>query len=116
MEIPQDFKDVIAEAFYDKDFIVYSKTNIIDAEGWLRDKENASGATIVCNIQFDNLEEIQQDYGLDEAIDAYITSATNIAVGTLGKYNGVLYRVIKSIPFDSHNLMLIREWQSKSST
>ena len=116
MIIPNSFKNRIASAFYDKTISKYSSENVEDDEGWSRDNSTLTG-TYKGNIQFSKLAEVQEEYGIREDIDAYITCPTTEAVslGDIQGYNDILYRVVDVKDFDSHKLIFIKKWSSKCS-
>ena len=115
MKIPVSFTTQVANAFYDKVVTIYTKNDVVDEEGFAYEEETETETTFNGNVRFDNLAELQEDYGLEEVIDISITTDTDIEVGTIVGYDDVLYRVMKAIPFDSHNLLIGKKWLSKSS-
>lgn len=115
MRLPNNFKSKIEETFYDKEITTYSVTSITDEEAWTRQEETETG-TFEGNVRFDNLAQIQEDYGIKEAIDIAITTDEDVLLGSVLGYNGKKFKVISAIPYDSHNLILGSKWSSKSST
>lgn len=116
MRIPNSFKTKIADTFYDKSIKILNYTEVVDDEGWADASASTVSETFLGNVRFDNLAQIQQDYGLDEEIDIVITTDEDVSLGSILEYGGVEYRVTNSIPYDSHNLIMARKWSSKSST
>lgn len=116
MRIPDSFKTKIADAFYDKSIKLLSYTEVVDEEGWADASSSTEIKTFLGNVRFDNLAQIQEDFGLDEKIDIVITTDEVVSLGSILEYGGVGYRVTNSIPYDSHNLIMARKWSSKSST
>lgn len=114
MRIPNSFKQKIADTFYDKDVVLYTTSEVVDDEGWAR-MEESEVSSFVGNVRFDNLAQLQEDYGLKEVVDIAISTHEDIQVGSVLKYGDVLYKVNKAIPFDSHNLIVASIWSSKSS-
>jgi len=114
LRIPDSFKQAIKDTFYDKEVITYTTEEVVDDEGWARLSESEL-SSFSGNVRFDNLGQLQEDYGLKEVIDIVITTDEDIEVGTVLKYGDVLYKVSKAIPFDSHNLLVGNIWSSKSS-
>lgn len=117
MKIPTNFKPTIAAVFYDKTVTVYSTIDTKDAVGWAR----KAGTTVVTgtfkgNVNFSKLEKIQEDYGISEKIDIVITTDEDVELETILGYRGKQYKVIRSIPFDTHNLLFAQKWSSKSLT
>lgn len=108
MKLPNGFIDNIANYFYDKTFTVYSHTESVDDEGWASADET-EGSTFVGNINYDRLEEVQKAYGLEEQIDATVSTHEDIEIGTLIKYDNTMYRVIEAKPYDSHNILVIKK-------
>lgn len=116
MKIPSSFENAIAKTFYDKEFILYSTSEVVDDEGWGAVDATATSETFLGNIQFSNLGQVQETYGLQEEIDATVTTDEEIEIGQVFGYDGHLYKVFTSIPNDSHNLLIVQKWESKSST
>jgi len=116
LRIPNSFKTKIEDVFYDKSISKTTKTESVDEEGWASDVTSSSSTTFNGNVRFDNLSEIQENYGIKENIDIVITTNEVVSLGDILEYEGIEYRVISSIPYDSHNLILGKKWSSKSST
>jgi hypothetical protein len=116
LKIPNSFKQGIANTFYDKELILYTSSEVVDDEGWARVEEAETTDSFYGNVRFDNLAQLQEDYGLKEVIDIAVTTSEDVEVGSVVEYGGVLYKVSKAIPFDSHNLLVGNIWSSKSST
>ena len=114
MLITDDFKQAIAGVFYDKTFDIYDEFEVLDSRGWSRKSVEKSGASFVGNIKFDKLDKVAMDYGIVERIDATITTNEIIEVGTKIGYQEKMYIITRSIPFDSHNLLIAQQWLSKS--
>lgn len=116
MEIPTQFTNAISNTFYDKTITTYGKGEVvIDDEGWAGvDKENTT-STFSGNVRFNDLAQLQEDQGIVDSIDIAITTSADVAVGSILSYDSVLYKVIKAIPYDSHNLIIGKKWLSKSS-
>ncbi len=115
MQIPQSFTDAISQAFYDKTFQTYTLQEAVDDDGWA----GISGTSIVSgsfagNITFNNLDIIQQEYGLKEQIDAMVTTTATIPNETIIGYQGQQYIVYRSLLFDSHNKLMLKQWQTRS--
>ncbi len=114
MRIPNSFKNKIKETFYDKSVAVLGKTDSVDDEGWAGEESTTEVKTILANVRFDKLAEIQEEYGIDEQVDFTMTTDEKVDTGTIVEYGGIEYRVINSIPYDSHNLIIATKWKSKS--
>lgn len=115
MQIPDDFKSVIADTFYDKTITLYTVEEVVDEEGWARMSETESDS-FVGSVSFSELAKVQEEYGLREAIDMVVSTHEDVSVGSVLGYGDHLYKVVSAIPFDSHYLILAKKWSSKSST
>jgi len=116
MVLSGDFKTKIAETFYDKEFTPYTVSNATDDEGDVIRDNLTEGDSFYGNISFNMLDEVQKDYGLTEQVDATITTEEEVQVGTIIEYNSIKYLVTRSLKLDSHNLLIMKQWLSKSST
>ncbi len=114
MEIPTSFTDAISQVFYDKTFITYTTGTTKDDYGWTATDTLIPGSQFKGNITFNNLDRIQEQYGLEEEIDALVTTAYMPSDYQILKYNNQFYKVIRRLPFDSHNKLILQKWQSKS--
>lgn len=80
MQIPEIFKQTIADTFYDKDIEIWTSGTIKDDEGSviengkLQKLENFKG-----NFQFSTREYIQQEYGKEIEASAIVTCNKTIA-------------------------------------
>jgi len=115
MRIPSKFTQVIADTFFDKTIDLYSVGEITDKEGFTRRDVLLKTGDFTGNVYFTNLEEVRQDYGIEEQIDVVISTHEEIEAGVIVGYGGKDYRVVKAIPRDSHNLLIGRSWSSMSS-
>lgn len=115
MQIPDNFKNKIAEVFYDKEITIYEVTNTVDDEGFAYRTVEATEDTFLSNVRFDKLDEVREEYGIKEDIDIVISTHEAISNGAILSYLDVLYIVIRSIPYDSHNLLIAKKWQSSQS-
>lgn len=111
MKLPSNFKHNIDKYFYDKDFDVYSSKEVVDDEGWGAVSEETIQGSFKGNVAFDNLAEIQQNYGIEEEIDITISTHEEVELGSLVGYDSVLYKIIRAIPLDSHNLLMGKKWK-----
>jgi hypothetical protein len=116
LRIPNSFKTKIADTFYDKEITLKSYSEVVDDEGWADAKASTEVKTFDGNVRFDNLAQIQEDFGLDEDVDIIITTDEELELGNVIEYGGIEYRVISAIPYDSHNLIAGMKWSSKSTT
>lgn len=109
MQIPDLFKEVIADTFYDKDIEIWTFGTIKDDEGSTtgtgkKEKiDNLKG-----NFQFKTREYIQQEYGKEIEANAIVTCDKTIAkIGDILVYNGNDYMVKSKITPDSHTILLV---------
>jgi hypothetical protein len=110
MNIPAGFKENIASHFYDKTLSLYTSADETADDGWTNRDAIEVEKTFNGNVQFNKLDLIKEQYGLDEDIDISITTSEEIGVGSIVGYNGVHYSIIRAIPNDSHNLLLGEIW------
>lgn len=85
----------------------------VDDEGWADTSSTTIQKTFYGNVRFDNLAQMQRDYGFKEEIDIVITTDEDISLGNILEYEGVEYRVSGAIPYDSHNLITGVKWTSE---
>ena len=118
MTIGNDFKQAIADAFYDKEIFLVSAESVVDDDGWARDDATVSEESFAGNVRFDRLAQLQEEYGIDSKIDVVITcpADTEISANDIVSYSSQYYRLIQVIPFDSHKMLVGMKWLSKSST
>lgn len=102
---PNEAKDAIANAFYDKMVVVLVKTVQKDEEGGIIRNAETVKTSFLGNVRFNDLGEIQADLGLVESIDVVITCNTNaeIAVDDVFRLDeNRRYVATNVIPSDSH--------------
>lgn len=116
MKITQDFKNAIKATFYDKTVDVLSSEDVTDSEGWATQSVGESVSTFNGNVRFDNLEKLQEDFGLIDKIDIAITTDEVVDVGSIIQYGGRKFKLTKAFPFDSHYLLVGQIWLSESQT
>jgi hypothetical protein len=116
LRIPQNFKTAIKKHFYDKEISLYSTEEVVDADGGANLGTLTVTSTFLGNINFSKLDKVQKDYGIDDQIDAVITTDSLIDLDSIVGYDSRKYRVIRSIPFDSHTLLIVKLWSSPSET
>ncbi len=115
MIIPTSFTTAIGDKFYDKEIDVYTVTDTVSADGQARRSgSSVISATFFGNVNFSRLDKVQEAYGITEKIDMTITTNYNLANNSIIGYRGRQYNVIRAIPFDSHYLLIAKEWSSKS--
>lgn len=109
MKIPDKFKKIIADTFYDKDIEVWAVGTIKDDEGSVvgegkQDKIDAFKG----NFQFATKEYIQQEYGKEIEANAIITCDNTVAkIGDIVIYNNNEYTIKSKITGDSHTTLLV---------
>ena len=108
MYIPKSMTKTIANTFYDKTVDVLSSLVITDAEGGVTSKGLTTVSSFKGNVSFSNCKRIQEEYGLDYAIDISITTDVNteISINDFIKYEKVIYNVTDVLPTDSHILIV----------
>ena len=105
--VSDNFKQAIASTFYDKVITTLSKDTIKDAEGGRRVEVGEPVGKFKGNVNFKNLKEIQEQYGLDYKIDIAITTDHDgVEVGDIIKYLDGVYSVSEARPFDSHIMIM----------
>jgi len=118
LRITDDFKNKIAEAFYDKTITVHSQSSTVDDEGFVSVDSQSTSTEVSCNVRFNDLAKIQVDYGIKDKIDIAITTDPDaeIELNDVIEYESTTFKVVQAIPFDSHKLIIAKKWSSKSST
>lgn len=111
MKLPSEFKQVIADTFYDKELkIMTTKTEQVkDDEGCIIESErNIEKETIVGNFQYSTLEKVQQEYGKEMIADCIATCEdTQATVDDILVYLDKEYEIKAIIPYDSHKAILL---------
>ena len=109
MKIPDLFKEVIKNTFYDKDIEIWSSGTIKDDEG----ADIGTGKvekidSFQGNFQFTTREYIQQEYGKEIEANAILTCNKTIAkIGDILVYNNNDYEIKSKITGDSHITLLV---------
>lgn len=109
MQIPDLFKQVISDTFYDKDIEIWSSETITDDEGAVIGNGKLEKIdSFKGNFQFSTREYIQQEYGKEIEANAIVTCDKTIAkIGDILVYDGKDY-IIKANPkYDSHITLLV---------
>lgn len=116
MKIPTTLTTQIKRHFYDKEVSVYNTISYKTKTGFAKNELGSLIETIDANVQFANLARIQEDFGIDVAIDLAMTCPTEslVALGNVLEYDSSYYRVVKAIPFDSHKLIVAEKWSLDS--
>ena len=111
MQIPEQFKQVIADTFYDKELKIMTteKETIRDDEGSVIESEkDILKETIKGNFQFSTLEKVQQEYGKEMIAECIVTCNDTIAtVDDVLIYQDKKYEIKAIIPYDSHKTILL---------
>lgn len=109
MQIPEIFKQVIADTFYDKDIEIWTSGMIKDdegsaiGEGRLEKIDSFKG-----NFQFSTREYIQQEYGKEIEANAIVTcDKTKAEIGNILVYDNKDYTIKSLVPSDSHTTLLV---------
>ena len=109
MKIPEIFKQVIADTFYDKDIEIWTSGTIKDDEGSI--VENGKLEKIDSfkgNFQFSTREYIQQEYGKEIEANAIVTCEKTVAeIGNILVYNNEDYTIKSLVISDSHITILV---------
>lgn len=109
MQIPETFKQVIADTYYDKDIEIWTSGTIKDDEGSV--VENGKLAKIDSfkgNFQFSTREYIQQEYGKEIEANAIVTcNETKAEIGNILVYDNKEYIIKSLVPSDSHITLLV---------
>lgn len=108
MKLPNEFKQVIADTFYDKDIEIYPVGIIKDEEGAVI--ENCKLEKIDSfkgNFQFTTREYVKQEYGNEIEANAIVTCDNTIAkIGNILVYDGNNYSIKSIIVSDSHTTII----------
>lgn len=109
MQIPDLFKQVIADTFYDKDIEIWTFETIKDDEGAvIGDGKQDKIDEFKGNFQFTTKEYIQQEYGKEIEANAIVTCDKTMAkIGDILVYDGKDYNIKSIVPSDSHTTLLV---------
>lgn len=109
MQIPDLFKQVIADTFYDKDIEIWTKGAIRDDEGAVIGTGKVEKIDeFKGNFQFSTREYIQQEYGKEIEANAIVTCDKTVAeIGNILVYNSKDYNIKSIVPPDSHITLLV---------
>lgn len=111
MKIPEIFKEVIADTFYDKELKIMGTDTEQkkDNEGCvIESAKNIEKETIMGNFQYSTLEKIQQEYGKEMVADCIVTCEdTTATVDDILVYLNKEYEIKAIIPSDSHKTLLL---------
>lgn len=109
MKIPDLFKQVISDTFYDKDIEIWTAGTIKDDEGAVVGEGKLSKiGEFKGNFQFTTREKIQEEYGQTMKADAIVTCDNVVgAIGDILVYNEQEYIIKSLIVSDSHTTILV---------
>lgn len=109
MRIPNLFKEVIADTFYDKDIEIWSSGTIKDDEGSVvGEGKKEKTDSFKGNFQFTTREYIQKVYGLEIEANAIVTCDKTVAtIGNIAVYKDNDYTIKSKITPDSHTILLV---------
>lgn len=109
MNIPETFKQAIADTFYDKDIEIWTSGTIKDDEGAVIGNGKLNKVdSFKGNFQFSTREYIQQEYGRETEANAIVTCDKTIAeIGNILVYNDNEYEIKSLVPSDSHITILV---------
>lgn len=109
MKIPNEFKQVIADTFYDKEIEIWTSGTIKDDEGATTGTgELEKIDSFKGNFQFSTREKIQQKYGKEIEANAIVTCDTTKAkIGDILVYNSNDYTIKSIIKPDSHTTLIV---------
>ena len=109
MKIPEEFKQVIADTFYDKDIEIWTEGSIKDDEGAVVGNGKLEKIdSFKGNFQFSTREYIQQEYGKEIEANAIVTCDKTIAeIGNILVYDDKEYTIKSLVPSDSHITILV---------
>ncbi len=111
MEIPNLFKQVIKDTFYDKQLKIMTteKQQEKDEEDCIIETEkDIVKETIKGNFQFSTIEKIQQEYGKEMVAECIVTCEdTKATVDDVLVYKDKEYMIKAIIPYDSHKTILL---------
>lgn len=104
MFVTNNFKSSIANFFYDKKIYFLVDTDVMDSEGDVTKTLTSAGTFFYGNVNFSNVKALQEELGITENIDIYITClpSVNISLNDFISYNNVNYKVTSVVPYDSH--------------
>lgn len=109
MQIPEIFRKVIADTFYDKDIEIWTKGTIKDDEGAVIGNGKLEKIdSFKGNFQFSTREYIQKEYGQEIKANAIVTCDKTVAeIGNILAYNNNEYEIKSIVPSDSHTTILV---------
>ena len=109
MKIPEIFKQVIADTFYDKDIEIWTSGTIKDDEGSIVGNGKLEKIdSFKGNFQISTREYIQQEYGKEIEANVIVTCDKTVAeIGNILVYKKDDYTIKSLITGDSHTTILV---------
>lgn len=109
MQIPEMFKQTIADTFYDKDIEIWTSETITDDEGSVIGNGKLDKIdSFKGNFQFSTREYIQQEYGKEIEANAIVTcNKTKAQINNILIYDNKEYTIKSLVPSDSHTTLLV---------
>ena len=110
MNIPNGFKQAVADTFYDKDIEIWSSGTIKDEEGaTIGSGKQEKIDSFKGNFQFKTREYIQQEYGQEIEANALITCKSTVAeIGNILVYDNKEYTIVANPKSDSHTTLIVK--------
>lgn len=110
MKILDEFKQSIADTFYDKDIEIWTEGTVKDDEGSVIGNGKIEKVdSFKGNFQFSTREYIQQEYGREIEANAIVTCDKTVAkIGNILVYNNNDYVIKSLVPSDSHITILVK--------
>ena len=117
MNIPDKFKEIISAKLYDKTVFLVDVIEGVDKHGYVRKGEpTTETGSFLAHVWFNELDKIQEEYGIDEKIDIALTTDEAVSGDQVLRYGTVYYKVVKAIPYDSHKFVVGKKCLLRSST
>lgn len=111
MNIPDIFKQAIADTFYDKELKIMTTEKEMqkdDEGGIVETKKDILKETIKGNFQTSTLEKVQQEYGKEMIAECIVTcSDTKATSDDVLVYLDKEYEIKAVISYDSHKKILL---------
>ncbi len=103
MKIPNNFKNEISKAFYDKEIDVFTPIEKVDEELSVIVEKGNIKETILCNAHITSKELVLKEYGLSIEASIYFSCSNTLAVeNDYIDYNGITYICTAIIKKDTH--------------
>lgn len=111
MQIPEIFKQTIADKFYDKEMEIWTSGTIKDDEGSVIGNGKLEKIdSFKGNFQFSTREYIQQEYGKEIEANAIVTcNETKAEIGNILVYDNKEYTIKSLVSSDSHITLLVSD-------